>query len=339
MPTPALINRYARALLRSALAKGVDHDDLRSALGLGETQSLDTIEFGPHEFAALSRTIRLQLNDEFCGLARQPCKVGSFQLMCELLVTSETLAEALNRAFRFYGLLSDEILFTLEQQGPTATIVVTLAPPLQTHDFFYEWWLGLWRGLASWLIGEEVRATAVEFPHQPAVPMAEYIEAFCPACRFNQPRAALSFERQVLARPVIRNLDDLWDYFNNRPTFDLVAILGVQASLKSRLKAQLINRFSQTQRFPSMEEIAEQLHVSSQTLRRRLEEENYSYRALKEDIRREVVMKWLDNPDISIVEVSRMGGFAEPNGLTRAVKAWIGMSPKAYRSGLPRDHE
>ena len=76
--------------------------------------------------------------------------------------------------------------------------------------------------------------------------------------------------------------------------------------------------------------------MSSQTLRRHLEDEDSSYRIIKEEIRREVVMKWLGNAQISIGEVSRMGGFAEPNGLTRAVKAWIGLSPKAYRDSVLR---
>jgi AraC-like DNA-binding protein len=49
-------------------------------------------------------------------------------------------------------------------------------------------------------------------------------------------------------------------------------------------------------------------------------------------------MKWLSNLTIPIGEVSRMGGFAESNGLTRAVKSWVGMCPTEYRNNIAQAH-
>ena len=86
-----------------------------------------------------------------------------------------------------------------------------------------------------------------------------------------------------------------------------------------------------------MEDIAEEYHISSQTLRRRLDEEGGSFRAIKEKIRRNAVMQWLRDPDIPISEIARMTGFAEANGLSRAVKAWIGESPSEFRARLEKD--
>jgi AraC-like DNA-binding protein len=34
---------------------------------------------------------------------------------------------------------------------------------------------------------------------------------------------------------------------------------------------------------------------------------------------------------LSIAEVSYRAGYAEPNGLTRALKTWTGISPTTYR--------
>lgn len=42
----------------------------------------------------------------------------------------------------------------------------------------------------------------------------------------------------------------------------------------------------------------------------------------------------LNRVDIPIGEISRMGGFAEANSLTRAVKSWVGMSPTEYRQHI-----
>jgi AraC-like DNA-binding protein len=71
--------------------------------------------------------------------------------------------------------------------------------------------------------------------------------------------------------------------------------------------------------------------MSSQTLRRRLQAEWTSYRLVKEEVRREAALCWLARERLSIGEISNRAGFAEPNGLTRALKAWTGLSPSAYR--------
>ena len=54
---------------------------------------------------------------------------------------------------------------------------------------------------------------------------------------------------------------------------------------------------------------------------------------VKEEVRREAALRWLDHEGLSISEVSYRAGYAEPNGLTRALKSWAGISPSAYRFG------
>ena len=44
-------------------------------------------------------------------------------------------------------------------------------------------------------------------------------------------------------------------------------------------------------------------------------------------------MKWLHAGELPIGEVSLRAGFAETNGLTRALKTWTGLSPLDVRRG------
>jgi AraC-like DNA-binding protein len=86
-----------------------------------------------------------------------------------------------------------------------------------------------------------------------------------------------------------------------------------------------------TESLLSIEALAHEFNISSQTLRRRLEEDGISFRSLKEEVRREVILAWLAEPDIPIGEISLRAGFAERNGLARAVRSWVGVSPSEYR--------
>lgn len=337
MSAQDLINRYARAFIRGALSRNYDPAAVSRAVGIPVGAISDiSYDFDPQTLACISREIKLLMQDEFCGLTATPCKIGAFALMCELIIFSDTLEDALRKAFRFYDVLTEAIRFDLRVDDADATVYMCLSDPaIDADDFLCEWWFLNWRAIASWLIGEEIAFGAVAFTHHPAVRFEAYAQVFSKNCRFAQPAAFFSFDRRHLAKRIIRNGEDLCAFTASR-SIDLVTIPGIGQSLKARVKGLLQSHFFETQLFLTMETVAARHHMSSQTLRRHLEEEGSSYRAIKEEIRREVVMKWLGNAQISIAEISRMGGFAEPNGLTRAVKSWIGLSPKAYRDSILR---
>lgn len=335
MSAQALINRYARAFIRGATARGHDYALIRRLVGMpAHIGPDDEYDFDPYTLASLSRQIKLLMRDEFCGLTATPCRIGAFSLMCELMVHSGTLEEALRKAFLFYSVLTDDIHFELETLGDKAVINMSLARPgIDVDNFLCEWWFLNWRALASWLIGEEIPFDEVSLTHEPAVTLEGYAQVFSQSCRFGQLRSYFVFERRHLAKHIVRYAADLCAFIANQ-SIDLVTIPGVAQSLRHRVRALLQLHFFETQQFLSMEMVARQYHMSSQTLRRHLEDEGASYRGIKEEIRREVVMKWLGSSQITISEIARLGGFAEPNGLTRAVKSWTGLSPKAYRDSL-----
>jgi AraC-like DNA-binding protein len=101
---------------------------------------------------------------------------------------------------------------------------------------------------------------------------------------------------------------------------------------KLELKQLLRVHLATTQTLLLLEDAAAHYHVSSQTLRRRLQAERTSYRLVKEEVRREAALCWLEQERLSIGEISARAGYAESNGLTRALKAWTGISPSAYRN-------
>jgi AraC-like DNA-binding protein len=334
MSTPALINRYAHAMIHRAAASGYDYDTVRREASL-RTQPGPGRQpvFSGEDLARISRHVKLLMRDEFCGFTRSPCKVGAFELMCELSLTSATLGEALQKAFRFYAVLSDDIRFTLSVRRHAVIEVELARPEMDRDNFLYEWWLLVWHGIPSWLIGERTHPLAIEFPHAPAVAPAEYTQAFAGPCEFRRGGARLIFDRHYLARPILRSMEELREFLAPR-NLQLGEIPDLERTLKARVKLRMQQLFCDTQAFPSMEDIAAHHHVCSQTLRRRLEQEGSGYRELKEEIRREVVMKWLSNPAMPIGEVSHLGGFAEASSLARAVKSWTGLSPSEYRAGV-----
>jgi AraC-like DNA-binding protein len=81
-----------------------------------------------------------------------------------------------------------------------------------------------------------------------------------------------------------------------------------------------------------VEAVASQLNMSRHTLHKRLKEENLTFAALLEDIRRERALAYLKDRSKPLVEIAEQLGFSELSAFSRAFKRWMGKSPGAYRS-------
>jgi AraC-like DNA-binding protein len=325
---PGLIDRYARSMIGNAASKGYDYDTLSRSLDLPARRMVDEhARFGPDELRRISRNLKLMMGDEFCGFTESPCRVGAFETMFGMTIRSGTLGAALRRAFCFYDGYTDDIRFTLLDDGEFATVQMRLAhPQADRYNFLYEWWFIVWLRLSGWLVDAEIPVIAVDFPHPQAGELEEYAEAFHGNCRFSQSAARFTFSTRWLERRIERRVEDMAGFLEPSG-FELGEATGPGASFKTLLKGRLRRHLDATRQMLSIEEAAAEYRVSSQTLRRRLERECTSYRLLKEEVRRETALALLAGGRISVGEASIRAGYAEVNGLSRALKSWTGLSP------------
>jgi AraC-like DNA-binding protein len=323
MPAPKMIDRFARTILESA-----DRQDVAEILfeGLGLRQST----WQGQDLLCFVRRLSATINDEFYGLASLPCPSGTSGLGMEIMALSRDLRDGLERCFRFYRLITGGMFFCLRGEGGLAAIEIKAADPFRDiNHVLTEWQAVRWHKLAQWIIGTEIPLVRAEFSHAMQGPLAEYTQVFCDDCRFGLPDTRLYFEAGFLNRKIVRKLEEL-DVRKSAQNYDPV-YTAVEKSWWKLLKISLCARLRKMESMPTMERLAEEFGVCSQTLRRRLKEERLTYRALKAQARREVVMDQICDERVSLAQISLMAGFAETNGLARAMKSWTGFSPSQYR--------
>ncbi|HET6584096.1 MAG TPA: helix-turn-helix domain-containing protein, partial [Nannocystaceae bacterium] len=83
--------------------------------------------------------------------------------------------------------------------------------------------------------------------------------------------------------------------------------------------------------FPDLAFVAKRLATSSRSLRRRLQEEGTSFRAILDDVRSTIADEWLDDPKRSITEIGLDLGYTDAANFTRAYRRANGQSPSAAR--------
>lgn len=78
-------------------------------------------------------------------------------------------------------------------------------------------------------------------------------------------------------------------------------------------------------------EAARYFHVSERTLQRRLAEAGTSLADLRDDVRRELAGRLLEETDLSATEIANRLGYSQPSAFTRSTMRWFGATPRAYR--------
>jgi len=103
-----------------------------------------------------------------------------------------------------------------------------------------------------------------------------------------------------------------------------------RSDVVARCKAAILEHLASGE--ASEDEAAARLHMSPRTLQRKLAEARTSYSALVDATRKDLALRYIDDPQRSITDITFSLGFAGPSSLTRAFKRWTGVSPSDYRA-------
>ena len=163
----------------------------------------------------------------------------------------------------------------------------------------------------------------------PADP-ARFIEQFGLLPEFGCELNRISFPRHLLDLPLPRA----------NPHSAQLCELQCQALLAKRqvrsgLAGQIRDRLLSTPgRLADMELIADELNLSSRTLRRRLEAQGSSFRQLQEEVRQALAEELLAIESLSLEQIAERLGYSEVSNFLHAFKRWKGQTAGQYRQTL-----
>ena len=83
--------------------------------------------------------------------------------------------------------------------------------------------------------------------------------------------------------------------------------------------------------FLDIAQVAESLHVSERTLRRRLKNESTSFRATVEEVRDLLAREYLAETELTVADIAHLLDYSETVNFRRAFVRWNGVTPSKYR--------
>ncbi len=153
----------------------------------------------------------------------------------------------------------------------------------------------------------------------------------CPVV-FGVARNAIVFREADAKRPFVTRNAELLSMLAPQLEEELKQFRG-QESFPERVRATIQKKLAG--RRPKMHDIARELHISSRTLQRRLQEAGYSFQQLLEEARHQLARHYLTNSLLELNETAYLLGFEDSNSFVRAFRGWEGIPPAHWR-GIQR---
>ncbi|MDB5987472.1 MAG: AraC family transcriptional regulator [Nevskia sp.] len=246
-----------------------------------------------------------------------------------VLVSSTTLRSALRAGLGYLDLTYSFSNIWLEELDEQASLVIEVdAAPASLRRFLVE------RDMAAILtLNHEVLSAPLTAHHITfAFPQPPHSERYRAALKvqpqFDAARNVLTLDAQLLDRPLPQANTQIREACEVQCRA-LLARRRVRAGIAGRVRDRLLR---EPRNMPDMEAIAAELCMTSRHLRRLLDDEGTSFRALADEVRQALAEQLLRSPRIKLDEIAERLGYAERASFIQAFKRWKGVTPRAFRS-------
>jgi len=341
MPQPSdalaqVPHRQVSVLLLKALFDVVRKLGVSPEALLGQGDALDaeraeqsySLDWFRALFARAARLTEEPALGLLCGLKASE---SSFGLMAPLVSHAPSLRQGLALIAQFQALLLQCAQVRLSERAGVAELRVAVGGEAGGDRSLAELIVaGLARTL--WAFGcTQADIRCVCFEHARPAYYPAYTAAFGGVVRFATDFTGIEFSAQALDRPHLHRQPELHSLVLGQAERQLER-LSRRRSYTERVQAFMTDRRALA--VPDMAHAARELGLSVRSLRRHLDDEGTSYRALTQSALERSACSMLRNPALTLQAVAYELGFSNPTAFHRAFRRWTKRTPAEYRGAF-----
>lgn len=309
---------YARAIIQAA----ADDD-----IALPPTLTRDAADGGRIQLAqqdALWEAWCSQTGDPLAALRLgSRIHVGHLDSAGVLLMTCETLGEALQELQAYAPVIGEGVSFTLQRARQDVRVELEHRFTVRARERVESAVAALVH-LARWATDDTFRASGVWFTHGAPAPVTDYEQVLGTRVRFDAPVTALCFGADQLRLSMAQADPSLRDHVRHHADRILD---GLDEHDVTRQVQRVIRRHPEWGR----DQVAEHLGFSGRHLGRLLLADGLTFRVAREHTLEDLALARLrDGRSVSHVAASL--GYADETSFTRAFRRWQGTTPGRYRT-------
>lgn len=257
---------------------------------------------------------------------------GAYRVIDYLVAASATVGDGVHRFARFFGLVADAVVLSVDELPGGHRLHLTTAdggavPPVYVDYIF----AALVRRIRM-RIRPDLRLLRVELRRPEPDDPRPWREAFLAPVRFGGPADALHFDDEEWSAPTMDADEALARLLEEHARILEDRIPHPRSAFRTEVEQAIASSLPDR---ATVGRIAHALHVSVRTLQRRLEADGTTFRDVVEAVSERLAVSYLRNPDVSIAEVAFLLGFSDPSAFNRAFRRWIGDTPGNWREAHP----
>lgn len=323
-------NHYISEYYHLANRCGLDGDAMLIEAGI----PLDIVDqpdrrVSAEKLAAVLLRMWEALQDETTSLSKYPIPRGSFLMVGKLTVHEPNLGRVFSLVKQFYGFVTRAFDIDVAVEGDKVTFSCTMrTPEMDEKHLFAEINLMSWHRYSSWLVAENIPLSEVYFSYPEPHHVAEYAYLFPGKHVFNAPYMGFSFHKKYLERECVQSAATLKTFMSECP---ILLFLQPRTDFSTTSLVQRTIKKLWIDEIPTIDKVANYLHLTERTLSRKLKDEGTSFQKIKDVIRLDRAINYLLHNTLTISGVAEKVGFSDPAVFARAFKSWTGVSPTEYR--------
>lgn len=284
-----------------------------------------------HQYqAVVANMIRLSGNQGIGFEIGAEAEIADFGIVGHGMMSSRTARDALALWMRYSNSLVGTLL-TLELhehgKGAWSLRIAELRPMGFVYNFVVEEILMIARTIGAALTKKPFIPAAVELSYPAPAHQALYAQQLLCEAHFNCRQTRIRFDEAHLDLPV-RGFDEEFNLICLQHCKQIMRQISADSPLASRIRNLLLAKGAG---IPGLSAIARELGTSDRTLRRQLQEEGISYKALVNELRKDLAREYLKTSRLTAKETAYLLGFKDTNAFRRAFKVWTGQTIHEFR--------
>lgn len=232
---------------------------------------------------------------------------------------------------RFQNRLNDTVFFELEEDERTALLHASVVTDsgveaTQVTEFSVAGMVQAFR----LCLGRRWTPIEVHFTHKAPADDAFQRRFFgCPV-EYASEFSGVLLSREDLDADIPSKSNDDLRAFAEQSAAALPIV--VDSMLTGQIKSRVVSLLSNGK--VTLARVASQLGDNERSIQRRLAAEGTSFSDILDQVRVETVMKYIDNPDVNISDMSMMVGYEDVGSFSRWFAARFGVQPSRWRGRL-----
>ena len=166
----------------------------------------------------------------------------------------------------------------------------------------------------------------VQFRHAAPPDLRLHRRIFGPNLRFNQDRNALLLDAATLAQPLQGGSHHARQLVRSVLRLD-------EACMPAALAAQTESVVRALLPFGpcALPDVSQALGLSARTLQERLQAQGQSFKGIKDAVRADLALKYLQHSALSMAEIAEILGYSELSAFSRSFRRWHGQAARGLR--------